>query len=351
MTQTTWTEPKTGPGSSSGSSGDFARQERRAAEDLVDDAKVAASETGEQARKLASEKAEELQGAAASHLRTFADAVRAAGDELADKEPGPVSDLVRQAAEGLEQFSGALGRKSSSEMLDSVRDFGRQNPVGFLAGTMLAGFALARFAGSDAPQPNGGSAHHDDAHRPAGAPGASTGFGQSAKRRQAECPACSELRHRSPERRRVPVHRNGTEQVEDRSMSTAEERVDQRPVGGLLTDLVSQMNALFRTEISLLKSEMKDNVRSFRGALVSVAIGAALMIAGLVVLVQAAVAGMVAAGMSVWMASALVGVVVGIIGWIVIKQGADKMSPSEMTPERTVHQMEKDVALVKEKAK
>jgi hypothetical protein len=134
-------------------------------------------------------------------------------------------------------------------------------------------------------------------------------------------------------------------------MSTAEERVDQRPVGGLLTDLVSQMNALFRTEISLLKSEMKDNVRSFRGALVSVAIGAALMIAGLVVLVQAAVAGMVAAGMSVWMASALVGVVVGIIGWIVIKQGADKMSPSEMTPERTVHQMEKDVALVKEKAK
>jgi len=32
-----------------------------------------------------------------------------------------------------------------------VRDFGRQNPVGFLAGSMLAGFALARFAGSASP--------------------------------------------------------------------------------------------------------------------------------------------------------------------------------------------------------
>lgn len=134
-------------------------------------------------------------------------------------------------------------------------------------------------------------------------------------------------------------------------MSTAGERIDQRPVGGLLTDLVSQMNALFRTEISLLKSEMRDNVRSFSGALVSVAIGAALIVAALVVLVQAAVAGMVTAGMSVWMASALAGVVVGIIGWIVIKRGADKMSPSEMTPERTVHQLEKDMALVKETAK
>ena len=100
-------------------------------------------------------------------------------------------------------------------------------------------------------------------------------------------------------------------------MNVAEERLDQRPVGGLLTDLVSQMNALFRTEISLLKSEMKDNVRSFSGALVSVAIGAALLVAALVVLMQAVVAAMVAAGMSVWLASMIVGVALGVIGAIV----------------------------------
>lgn len=158
MTQTDRTKSQPGAGSSPDAAEDFVRQERRAAEGLVDDARAAASEAGDQAGKFASEKAEELQGAAASHLRSFADAVRTAGDELAEKEPGPVSDLIRQAAEGLEQFSGAMGSKSSTEMLDSVRDFGRQNPVGFLAGTMLAGFALARFAGSDAPRSSRGSA-------------------------------------------------------------------------------------------------------------------------------------------------------------------------------------------------
>lgn len=134
-------------------------------------------------------------------------------------------------------------------------------------------------------------------------------------------------------------------------MNAAEERLDQRPVGGLLTDLVSQMNALFRTEINLLKSEMKDNVRSFSGALVSVAIGAALLVAALVVLVQAVVAAMVAAGLSVWLASMIVGIALGVIGAMVLKGGADKMSLSEMTPDRTVRQMEKDVTLVKETAK
>lgn len=134
-------------------------------------------------------------------------------------------------------------------------------------------------------------------------------------------------------------------------MSVGDERLDQRPVGGLLTDLVSQMNALFRTEINLLKAEMKDNVRSFGGALVAVAIGAALLIAALVVLAQAAVAAMVAAGMSVGLSSVIVGVVLVIVGAIMIKRGSDKVSTSEMTPERTVRQMEKDVALVKETAK
>lgn len=130
-----------------------------------------------------------------------------------------------------------------------------------------------------------------------------------------------------------------------------EERMEQRPVGGLLTDLVAQMNALFRTEISLLKSEMKDNISSLGGALIFVAMGAALLVAAVVVLVQAVVAALVAAGMTVWMASLVVGVVLAIIGAIILKRGADKMSPAGMAPDRTVRQVEKDVALVKETSK
>lgn len=163
MNSDQWTEPQEpGAGSASSSASDHAR---RSGEGFVEGAKAAASDAQSHARQVAAEKAEKLQDAAATHLRTFADAVRNAGEELAEKDPGPVSSLVRQAAEGLEQFSGALGRKSSGEMIDGVREFGRQNPLGFFAGSMLAGFALARFAGSAAPRTrNGGSdGHHTHA--------------------------------------------------------------------------------------------------------------------------------------------------------------------------------------------
>jgi hypothetical protein len=134
-------------------------------------------------------------------------------------------------------------------------------------------------------------------------------------------------------------------------MSMNEDRTDQRPVGGLLTDLVSQVNALFRTEISLLRSEMKDSIHSLSGALVSVAVGAALLLAAVMVLVQAVVAAMVEAGMSVWLASGIVGLVLAVIGGLLLKRGRDEMSASEMAPGRTARQVEKDVALVKETAK
>lgn len=153
MNEPEWSDPVGGARASTGEppEQEYLGAEKRAAERLAEEAKAAASSAGARAKDAAVDKAEELRGAAASHLRNFADAVRVAGDDLAAKEPGPISDIVRQAAQGLEQFSGSLERKSPAEMIDGFRNFGRQNPIGFLAGAMLAGFSLARFASSAAP--------------------------------------------------------------------------------------------------------------------------------------------------------------------------------------------------------
>lgn len=131
-------------------------------------------------------------------------------------------------------------------------------------------------------------------------------------------------------------------------MSMGQETAEQRPVGALLASLVSQVDALFRTEIRLLRSELNENVGAIKGGLVAVMVGAVLLVAGLGALVQAAVAVMVTAGMTVWAASAIVGVVLGIVGVIVLMSGAAKMSPTELAPSRTVRDLEKDVTLVKE---
>lgn len=124
---------------------------------------------GEQASSMAHEAQEEirerggaLKDQAADGLKTFADAVRSARDELDKKDMGPISGLVGQAAEGLESLSRNLQGASAGEMVDKVRDFGRRNPVSFIAASVLAGIAIGRFAGA--------SAQHDRTRAGSGTP-------------------------------------------------------------------------------------------------------------------------------------------------------------------------------------
>jgi hypothetical protein len=137
-----------------------AKREASAAADLVGDAQSAVTDTASSMSssmmKQAAARGEKLQHDTADGLKAFADAVRDASDKLADRQPGMVTDLIRQAASGLESFSNTLHQKSASEMLDQVRDFGRRHPSAFIAGTVLAGFAIGRFVSTSGSQRRGG---------------------------------------------------------------------------------------------------------------------------------------------------------------------------------------------------
>ena len=90
--------------------------------------------------------AESMKEEATAGLTAFSDALKAASSELSGKQLGFAGDMVQQAAGGLESFVRAVEGRSPGEMLDGLRSFGRQNPVGFIAGSVLAGFALGRLA-------------------------------------------------------------------------------------------------------------------------------------------------------------------------------------------------------------
>ena len=107
-----------------------------------------ASSIGSEMKDEAMARGDEMKHQASEGLGEFAEALRDASDKLSSKQPGAITDLIGQAASGLEALSRSLERKSSGEMLDEVRNFGRRNPGGFIAGSVLAGFALGRFAGS-----------------------------------------------------------------------------------------------------------------------------------------------------------------------------------------------------------
>src|SRR5690606_25560123 len=117
-----------------------------------------AGKLASEAERAAFDQADKAKAATSSHIHDFAGALKAASDELAKNQAGPAAELISHAASGLETLSRSIDGKSSGEMLDTVRRFGRDNPLGFIAGSLLAGFALGRVASTVA---TGQSAQND----------------------------------------------------------------------------------------------------------------------------------------------------------------------------------------------
>ncbi len=101
------------------------------------------------ATAAAGEKTEAAKDQAADEISRTARGLGAAADELDD---APFQqELLREAADGLKQLAQTVQGKSIGELVGDLEDFGRQNPLGYLGGAALAGFALARFARASAP--------------------------------------------------------------------------------------------------------------------------------------------------------------------------------------------------------
>jgi hypothetical protein len=132
--------------------------------DVPDLVKAEARDLRSQATRVVGERAEEAKDAAVSHLDVFADALRAASDELGKNQSGPAAEMISNAASGLEGLTRSLHGQSTGQMIDTVRRFGRDNPLAFLAGSVLAGLALGRFASvattEQAPTPSEASSQN-----------------------------------------------------------------------------------------------------------------------------------------------------------------------------------------------
>lgn len=143
---------------------------KRKAAQLAEGAKAELEDRGEDA------KSRTTQG-----LDAFAKAMRSAHDDLARDNPGILSQLVGEAATSLEEASGGLRRTSAGDLVEAARDFGRRNPVGFIAASVLAGFAAARFVGSSAPRSRpGGTSEGTSSGRGSGVDGRAGSYGQQA---------------------------------------------------------------------------------------------------------------------------------------------------------------------------
>lgn len=163
-----------------------ARAAKESADQVVEGAKQKAKELKEQTKRAAADAkqharsfAEEQKDEAADRVDGFADALRSAAGSLDDQNQTAMAGYAHQAASGLEQVSSAISNRSLDDLVETVEDFARRQPVAFLGGAALAGFVMARFAKSSAERRHVGGHQHDegrestyasrgDGHNPAG---------------------------------------------------------------------------------------------------------------------------------------------------------------------------------------
>jgi membrane protein implicated in regulation of membrane protease activity len=121
-----------------------------------------------------------------------------------------------------------------------------------------------------------------------------------------------------------------------------------RSVPDLIGDLLQQTSSLVQKEVQLARAELSEKLSVMGGAAASIGVAAALLMAALVIILQGIAALLVTFGLSAWVSSLIVGVVVAVIAYVLLRAGMNRMKVASLTPERTVHQVSRDATMAKE---
>ncbi len=141
--------------------GDGVASAKAAALSTFDDLKGQASQAAGEAKATLNTIASDARGklndivgqqksAGADQIAGLARAAQSAAGDLEGQSP-QVARLVRDAAASVDRFANDLRSRDVRDVLATVTDYARQQPVAFFAGSIVAGFALARFFRSEAP--------------------------------------------------------------------------------------------------------------------------------------------------------------------------------------------------------
>jgi xanthine/uracil permease len=128
------------------------------------------------------------------------------------------------------------------------------------------------------------------------------------------------------------------------------EAKDTRSIPEIVSALTDDLANLVRKESELVRTEVTEKLHQTTRAGMMLAIGGALLIGAFLVLLQALVLALSKFMDPLW-ASLVVGVVVGLIGFMLIRSGTHKVKPAELMPERSSRQIQKDAQMVKGQAK
>src|SRR5688572_30026252 len=122
------------------------------------------------------------------------------------------------------------------------------------------------------------------------------------------------------------------------------ETTNPNSIPNLLRDLRDETTTLFRQEVALAKTEMKENVSRMTGNAVKIAVGGFVAYAGVIVLLigigHLLGALLIRAGLdeqvAQWLAPSIVGLLVAIIGYMMLSKAKNAMASEGIAPRQTI---------------
>jgi small-conductance mechanosensitive channel len=120
-----------------------------------------------------------------------------------------------------------------------------------------------------------------------------------------------------------------------------------RSLGEVISSLLAETRHLFRQELELVKSEMKEKFTVLSSSALTIVIGGVLILLGGMAL-TATLALVLSLFMSPWIATLIVSLAFLLIGATIIAVALRKLQKTSLTPKRTVQTLRRGAQVMKE---
>ena len=125
---------------------------------------------------------------------------------------------------------------------------------------------------------------------------------------------------------------------------------DGRSLGELFSELAQETSTLVRQEVNLAKTELSKKASTAGKHVGVLAAGGALAYAGLLAILAGVIA-LLNDIMPLWAASLLVGIVVAVGGYILVRRGLDALKREDFAPRETIETLKEDQRWAKDQTK
>ncbi len=121
---------------------------------------------------------------------------------------------------------------------------------------------------------------------------------------------------------------------------------EERSLGDLFSELATETSTLVRQEVALAQTELTQKATSVGKNVGFLVVGGAVGYAALLAILAAAIIGL-AYFVPAWAAALIVGVVVGIVAFVLISSALKALKETSLAPNQTVETLKEDAEWLK----